>query len=224
MPSNPTTRILERTFSPVKHDAIIDTSHSPESMIHHKSSRPIRSYNKIVYYRGIGKRYGVSSSHRVITPGLFNKKYDRIRDCLELTLGRGGAQREVILRLLRLWAYYGYVYPKESMITTEPGCSKATFWRTIRLLEELGLIQVVNRFIMRPHAQISNLYRLDRLVVVLARYLAEHGVGFSEEWLTPALTMPGRLFWSFLDRVPGARAGPTWPAFEGILISKVTAS
>ncbi|GAI35243.1 unnamed protein product, partial [marine sediment metagenome] len=69
------------------------------------------------------------------------------------------AEREVTLRLLRFWAYYGNVYPKASTVAAEPGCSKATFWRTIALLERLGLMRRINRYVIRPHAQISNLYR-----------------------------------------------------------------
>jgi len=118
--------------------------------------------------------------------------------------------------LLRYRAYYGNVYPKEAQITLEPGCKKATFWRTIRLLKEQGLLQVVNRFVMRPHAQISNLYRLDKLVLALARYIAEHGHHFYEDWLQPYLSMPGREFWSQIFRVPGDRAGPLIPAYEGL--------
>lgn len=184
----------------------------PDTMIHHKV---LRSRNKILVYtnsRCISKRYGVSSAFRVLSPGMFFKKYDQVRDFLELSLGLGSSAREVVLRLCRLWAYYGNVYPKEAQVCTEPGCSKATFWRTIRRLEQLGLIRVINRFVIREHAQISNLYRLDRLMLALARYIAEHGGQFSERWLRPYLTMPGRLFWSQIFRVPGDRAGPLIPA------------
>jgi len=150
---------------------------------------------------------------------LLLKKYDQIRDCLvdyaELTT----AQREVTLRLLRLWAYYGYVYPKESTITSEPGCSKATFWRTIRLLEELGLVRVINRYVIRPHAQISNLYRFDKLLLVIARYLAEHGQAFQEKWLEPYLRLPGRVFWGSWASCPESRAGPYGPGQLSFAIS-----
>jgi len=185
----------------------------PDSMIHHKP--PLLPHKIIVSYKRIEKErpYGVSKTYRVLSPGLFSKKYNDIRDCLQYTLGLTVAQRDVILRLLRYWAYYGNVYPKEAQVTLEPGCKKATFWRTIRLLKERGLLQVVNRFVMRPHAQISNLYRLDKLVVLLARYLAEHGVAFREKWLIPALTMPARQFWSQVFLTPEARAGPGVLAF-----------
>jgi len=155
-----------------------------------------------------GERYGVSRSQRILTPGLLLKKFDRIRDGLELVVGLTRAQRDVALELLRLWAYYGSVYPKEAHITEDSLTSKATFWRTIRTLKELGLVRVINRYVMRPHAQISNLYRLDRLVLLLARYLAEHGAHFWEKWLRPALTMPGQQFWSQIFLTPGDRAGP----------------
>lgn len=166
------------------------------SMIHHKA--PLPSRKLIVSYPLLYKYspYGVSSSRRVLTRSLFIKKFDHIRDCLRQPLGLTTAQREVTLRILRLYAYYGAAYPKESQITEDPGCKKATFWRTIRLLRELGLVQVVNRYVIRPHAQISNLYRLDKLVLVIARYLAEHGIPFLEKWLRPMLTMSGAHFWT----------------------------
>ncbi len=185
------------------------------SMIHHKD--PLSPPRIIVSYKSNvrSRPYGVSRSRRAITSSLFISKYDHIRECLDRVLGLTTAQREVALRLLRLWAYYGKVYPKEAQITEDPGCSKATYWRTVKLLRELGLLQVVNRYIIRPHAQISNLYRLDRLAVILARYLAEHGTAFWEKWLAPALAMSGQQFWSCLSRNPGDRAGPGPPVLEG---------
>ncbi len=179
-----------------------------DSMIHHN---PDLGENRlIVSYKSIerGDPYGVSKHYRVLTSGLLLKKYDMVRDCLAGPLGLTTGQREVTLRLLRLWAYYGRVFPKESQITEDPGCSKATYWRTIRLLRRLGVIKVVNRYVIRPHAQISNLYRLDKLALLLARYLAEHGVAFFEDWLKPALAMPGRQFWSLVSQTPGIRAAP----------------
>lgn len=169
-----------------------------DSMIHHKEPRvPERL---IVSYHSIctGKPYGVSQSQRVLSPGLLLKRFDRVRDCLKNEVGLTVCQREVTLKLLRLFAYYGQVYPKASHFGQEPGSSVATFWRTIKVLREHNLVSVVNRFVLRPHAQISNLYRLDRLVLLLARYLAEHGHAFYEKWLEPYLSMPGRLFYPML--------------------------
>lgn len=185
----------------------------PDSMIHHNVPDSHVLKERIVYYGGIGRRYGVSSSRRVLSPELLLKKYDYIRDCLKYVLGFTTAQREVTLRLLRYWAYYGQVYLKESQVTAEPGCSKATFWRTVRLLEELGLIRIINRYIIRPHAQISNLYRLDRLVVMLARYLAEHIAHAWDDWLLPWIRLTWPEFWSCQSPVPGERAGPGRIAF-----------
>lgn len=197
----------------VKSTSFLPENTSSNSMIHHKA--PQLPEKIIVSYKSIerGNPYGVSQARRVLSPQLLLKEFDYIRDCLDYTLGLSCSQREVALRLLRLWAYYGYVYPKESTITEQPGCSKATFWRTIKLLKELGLIHVIPRFVIREHAQISNLYRLDRLVLLLARYLGEHGHRFYENWLTPALTMPARAFWSQIYQAPEARAGPGVSAF-----------
>jgi len=200
--------IVEHPFDNVKYKANIDTSPSPDSMIHHNVSTST-SQRLIVSYKSLrSRRYGVSRSRRVLSPELLTKKYDYVRDCLKYVLGLTTAQREVTLRLLRYWSYYGQVYPKESQVTSEPGCSKATFWRTIRQLERAGLIRVVNRYVVRPHAQISNLYRLDRLVVVLARYLAEHIGHLWPDWLDPWLRLTWPEFWSFLSPGPGDRAVP----------------
>lgn len=203
---------LEQPFDNVKSSQppLFDLPSDP--MIHHKP--PSLDNKIIVSYQSIqrGDRYGVSKYYRVLSPGLLLKKYDLVRDCLASPLGLTRAQKEVVMRLLRLWAYYGYVYPKESQITEDPGCSKATFWRTIGLLKQLGLVVVVNRYVIRPHAQISNLYRFDKLLLLLARYLAEHGTGFLESWLKPILTMPGREFWSKAFRHREVRAGPLLPA------------
>ena len=202
------TTTLEQPFSPVKSSNSTINGNPSNSVIHHKvgGNHSLILYRERSYYRG--NPYGVSPSQRVLSPQLLLKKYDLVRECLQYPLGLSTAQREVTLRLLRYWAYYGKVYPKEAQVTEEKGCSKATFWRTIGLLEQRGLLHVVNRYVIRPHAQISNLYRFDKLLIVIARYLAEHGTRFLEKWLTPALTMPGRLFWSQVYRTPEARAGP----------------
>jgi len=215
MSNTANTPSLHNKLSPVKPILNTQLPLFPDSVIHHKDY----SNSIHIIYKSKGKLlsppYGVSPSRRVLSPQLLFKKFDAVRDCLQHSLGFTTAQREVTLRLLRLWAYYGNVYPKEALITQEPGCKKATFWRTIRRLEDLGLIDVINRFLIQPHAQISNLYRLDRLIVLLARYLAEHGVRFFEKWLAPALTMPGLLFWRQIYQAPGARAGPGQLALSG---------
>lgn len=206
---NPTNK-LAQAFCSVNPPLNTQLPLFPGSMIHHKAYR--YSNHMIVSHKSIseGKPYGVSRYYRVLSPQLLLKKFDRISDCLEVVLGLTLCQREATLQLLRLWAYYGKVYPKESQVCAETRCSKATYWRTIRRLEELGLIKVVNRYVLRPHAQISNLYRLDRLILLLARWLAEHGTGFLEKWLQPYLIMPGAQFWRFFafSPVSGCRSGP----------------
>jgi hypothetical protein len=164
-------------------------------MIHHNVS-PYNS--KIIHYfhgKLVIPPYGVSSASRVLSPQALLRKFDQINIFLKSALGLSTAQREVILRLLRLWAYYGKVYPKEKQVTADPGCSKATFWRTIALLHNMRLLMVVNRYVKREKAQISNLYLLDKLVLAIAKYLSEHGHHFKEKWLQPIFDMDWRLFW-----------------------------
>lgn len=209
---------VSQKFDPVKSPNNYQPPLFSDSMIHHNVS-PLPHRYIIRSYKDLSTSpYGVSSSRRILSPQLLLKRYDQVRDFLEGTLGLTTAQREVVLRLLRYWAYYGKVYPKACSIahdssrvvaarygfikespldcTGQPGCSKATYWRTIKLLKELGLIHVINRFLIRPYAQISNLYRLDKLVLVIARYLAEHGTRFWEKWLEPYLELSGSLFWT----------------------------
>lgn len=166
------------------------------SMIHHKDPLFItttiyKNNNKIV-----SKPYGVSSSHKVLTKGLLLKKWDLVVRCLKETCELTPAERDVTLELLRLHAYYPQVYPKASHVASEVNRGVATFWRTVSKLRDMNLIGVYQRYLLRVEAQISNLYLLDKLIIRIARYLAEHGVGFWEKWLKPYLSMPGHQFWN----------------------------
>lgn len=208
MSSLDTATSLEHQFDFVKSSPPDNISHSPGSMAHHKASEVP---NKIIVTRKNICRegpYGVPRSHRVLTPSLLIKKHDEVRDCLTYRLGLTNAQRETALRLLNLYTYYGEVYPKASQVAEMPGLSIRTFWRTIRILEELGLVRRIPRYVLRPHAQISNLYLLDKLVILIARYLAEHIAHVWPDWLTPILTMPVQQFCRWVFQTPEARAGP----------------
>lgn len=202
---------LAQPFDHVNPSNSVTCSPTFPSVIHHKDHIYSKQDRLIVSYKTLSRSYGVSSSYRVLSKDLLIKKFDYIRDCLKQVLELTTAQREVTLRLLRLWAYYGNVYPKESQITELPGCSKATYWRTIKLLEELGLLTRINRYVVRPHAQISNLYRFDLLIVLLAKYLAEHIAHVWADWLDPWLRMEWPDFWSYLAPGPGDRASPSPP-------------
>ena len=146
-------------------------SPSPPSMAHHNSSD--RS-NPIFYKKGIEieKRYGVPQTRRILTMGMFHKNHDEILNRLTW-LGLETRERDAIFKLLELFIYYGKVYPKAADIADQAYISKRTFWRAIGKLREIGVIEVLNRY--AKHRQISNLYRLDKLVVMIARFLAEHG-------------------------------------------------
>jgi len=164
-------------------------------MAHHKDS--IVPYSRtIIKIVGEEKRYGVPQSQRILPPGLFIKKYDSIRAFLAGPLELTCAQREVVLRLLRFCSYYRDVYPKAATVCSEPGCSRRTFWRVMRKLQDTGLVQIINRYVIREHAQISNCYRFDKLLILLARYLVECGQACAEKWLKPYLAMLGKDFWT----------------------------
>lgn len=169
----------------------------PASVIHHKV---LSRFPQRILYRekGEGERYGVSSSRRLLTRGVFHKRFDHIRKFLAAELRLTAPQREVILQLLRLWAYYGRVYPKAGQVAEELRCGKATFWRTVRLLTALGLLNVTNRYLFRPHAQISNEYRLDRLLLAIGQYLREHGGAVLDSHFRRFWDLPGADFWRWV--------------------------
>ncbi len=136
--------------------------------------------------------YGVPTQKRLLTPGVFIKQFDRIRDYL-FNAGLSPAERQVALNLLRLYCYYGKVYPKATEFIDERGCSPRTFWRAVAKLEHMGLIDRINRYL--HHLQISNAYRLDKLVLVLARWLAEHGHHFTDNFTLSLLRLTNHSFW-----------------------------
>ena len=205
MVSSSTNLKLAHPFQNVKPLLNTQLTLFPDSVIHHNKGRSGREYIVLSKRNLHSQPYGVSSALRVLSPGILLKRFDQVRDCLQYVLGLTTGQREVTLKLLRFFAYYGQVYPKAGLLCQEPGSSRATFWRTIKRLGEQNLIQVVNRFVFRPHAQISNLYRFDKLLILIARYLAEHGVAFYQKWLKPYLSMPGSAFWPLFwgDISPG---------------------
>ncbi len=167
----------------------------------------------MVYYsREEGKRYGVSSSQKLLPPQLLLKRFDYVRDFLKGKLGLSAGERENTLNMLRLQAYYSQVYLKADMFADQPGCSKSTFWRTIRKLKGFKVLSVTNRFVMREHAQISNLYILDKLLILIAKYLAEHIGHIWPEWIMPQLRLPWPTLWATLTQTREARAGPLIPS------------
>ncbi|MBA7664123.1 hypothetical protein ES703_72174 [subsurface metagenome] len=147
---------------------------SPEAMAHRKAliDKERLSDNNVRETSIYGQRYGVPPSRKILTVDLFNTKFLQIRDYL-VSLGMHTAEREGVLRLLRLYSYYGQAYPKAAQLSELPGCSRRTFWRAISRLKDMGLVNVINRFL--NGRQISNCYRLDKLILCLVRYLVEHG-------------------------------------------------
>jgi len=170
------------------------TTTTAEKMAQRKA--PIPTYRDIPYYNKdlILERltYGVPSKRRIITAGVIIKRFDRIRDCLVM-LGFTRAKRDVILQLVRLYAYYGKVYPKAEQVAEDGYISKRTFWRTIADMEQDGLIQRDNRYL--NHLQISNAYRLDKLILILARYIAEHAGQIFTDFAVKLIGFAGSNFW-----------------------------
>lgn len=238
--------ILERPDTLVKPTPLPSSRSSPDTVIHHKAPGNLRNKILLTYSMYGEKRYAVSPARRVFSPQAILKRLDVIRTGLETRIGLTPRQAEAAIRLLKLWAYYGEVYPKASQITGEPelspamlqwrdeqglgppptndGVSRATFWRTIKILEGLGLIKVVSRYVVREQAQISNLYRLDQLVIALARYISERREFNFPDFMRVILDINDRDFWSFLGREANERAGPALPMFDGLLAPALAAA
>jgi len=139
--------------------------------------------------------YGVPAPRRMLTPGLLLKKHDLIRAYL-LRMGLTPAEREAAFYLLRLYVYYGKVYPKAPNFTPDYYCSKRSFWRAVAKLQEAGLLDRMNRFI--HHLQVSNCYRLDKLVLCLIRCLAEQGTPFLDDFTREIIRQTASSFWQTL--------------------------
>jgi len=166
---------------PPKETVTIDPASLPyiqpylQSTAHHNPSSP--DSNKIFYKKGIEmeRRYGVPQTYRILTMGNYHKHHHDINTMLRVVLGLENRERSAVFCLLRLFLYYGKVYPKAEDVADQEYISKRTFWRAIDKLREMGVLEVINRYI--NHRQISNLYRLDKLVVMIATYIAEHHLG-----------------------------------------------
>ncbi len=176
----------------------VEISHSPpeqQTLAHRNASLPIPPGNKKERVLGNSRElysYGVPMKRKILTCELYNKRFDEIRHYLDRNMGLTLAEREGILRLLRIYAYYGRVYPKASQIADDfgnmiKGCSKRSFWRAIAKLREDGLVQVHNRYL--HGRQISNCYRLDKLILCLVEWLLEHGKRYLN-----LLSMPREIF------------------------------
>ena len=164
----------------------------PQSTAHHNSLP--KHLNTIYYKKGIEieKRYGVPQSHRILTMGNYHKHHDNINTMLRVVCELENRERSAVFCLLRLFFYYGQVYPKAADVSEQEYISKRTFWRAIGKLREMGVVEVINRYL--NHKQISNLYRIDKLVLMIARFIAEHHpTGFGD--FGDKLTSFFRSFW-----------------------------
>jgi len=165
-----------------------------KSLAQRKPSEPIASYSS--YREGntllVRFTYAVPAPRRMLSPGLLLKKHHYIRAYL-VSLGLTPSEREIAFHLLRLYAYYGKVYPKACEFTDTGGCSKRSFWRAVAKLEDSGLIDRINRYL--HHLQISNCYRLDKLALCIVRYLTEHGYQPLDEFTRGIIIKTANSFW-----------------------------
>jgi len=142
--------------------------------------------------------YGVPAPRRMLTPSLLLKKHYYILAYLK-SIGLTTAERPAAFYLLRLYAYYGKVYPKAPNYSEDFYNSKRSFWRAVAKLEDSGLVDRINRYL--HHLQISNCYRLDKLVLCIVRYLAEHGCPYFDEFTRDIINQTANSFWRIIDRL-----------------------
>jgi len=156
--------------------------HSPSTkkrLAHHNGSHSHSRNNKRrIFKKKQANVDGVSTSRRILTTRFYRRYFNEIRQFLKRNLGLTQAEREGILRLIPLYVNYGMVYPKASQVADDfgkgtPGTSESSFWRAIRKLKKDGMIEVINRYL--DGWQISNEYRLDKMIVCLVRCVLEHG-------------------------------------------------
>lgn len=173
-------------------------------MMAHHNSIPSSSQPSTYYYHVRGSKthttsripYGVPSPGAVLPRGVLFKRWRDSQTFFRSTLQLTQPQRAVVSELVRLWMIKGRVYPTAEQVAKAAGVSVRTFWRTIKRLEEMRMVQVVNRYVQREWAQISNLFRLERLIFALARFLAECGERNLGPMMARFLALPGREFWS----------------------------
>jgi len=173
---------------------------SVKTLAHHNDYSPIPINNREPNINTLLERltYGVPTTRRMITPGVLNKKHHLIVGYLG-EIGLTAAERQVTLELLRLFAYYGKVYPKANAFEELRGCSRRSFWRAIAKLEEVGFVDRINRYL--NHRQISNAYRLDKLVLCIIRYLTEHGLPFLDQFTRDILRDTAAGFWNIIKKL-----------------------
>ena len=189
---------LEHPLGIVKSPQLPLLNLPPDSMTPHSNSHiySIRGNRDKVWRET--RYYGVSYDYRVLTKGVFFKQFDRVREFLQDVLGFSVGERDFTLGTLEYWAHYGNCYAKIADLTHKPGCSESTAHRALRKLKNMGLARVIERYLEPRRRQISNLLLLHKLLLLIARYLAEHGVPFLQKWLKPYLRLPGSIFWHIL--------------------------
>ncbi|MBA7624466.1 hypothetical protein ES703_31875 [subsurface metagenome] len=170
------------------------TTANAETLAQHKPTSDIKTNTIPLNTTTLLDRltYGVPAPRRMLPPSLLLKKHHYIRTYL-VSLGLTPAEKDAAFYLLRLYAYYGKVYPKAPNYTEDCYRSKRSFWRTVAKLQDSGLIDRINRYL--NHLQISNCYRLDKLVLCIIRYLAEHGCPYLPDFAHDLLRQVGVSFW-----------------------------
>lgn len=151
-----------------------------KTFAHYNSSIPVKKEinHGITNVKNESESYSVQTNSRGLTKSMFRRRFDDIRDYLKAR-GFTNFEREAVLKMLQLYAYYAKVYPKAETIAQECNISRRTVWYAIKKLEDQGLITRQNQYYQDEKTgdirQTSNIYRLDKLVLALVQLLAEIG-------------------------------------------------
>jgi len=172
-------------------------------MAHHKDGPLPANHERLFYrlrmsktYTSLRKPYGVPSPGCVLPRGVIYQRWRDLQAFLRVTLMLTKPERAVVSQMVTIWMIKGEVYPTAKQVAEATKVSVRTFWRTIKRLEAMKMIEVWDRYVQREQAQISDLFRLERLIFALARFLAECGERQLGPMIARFLALPGREFWS----------------------------
>lgn len=106
------------------------------------------------------------------SPGIFRKYSSDILRYLKTFYKDSPKSRNSIISLVRLFAYYGAVFPSAVTVAGENNMSARQFWRALGVMVNGGLIKIQPRFLNRH--QRSNVYDLRELIKEILEFIRLH--------------------------------------------------
>lgn len=109
---------------------------------------------------------------------MFSRHFSTIRDFFK-GLGFSNFERETMLKLLNFNSYYGAnVFPSIPYLATDCQVSQRTVQYALAKAEDIGLLERQARHYQDAEGKVkqrSNLFRLDKLVLMVLKVISEHG-------------------------------------------------